>query len=303
MSSPTEGASETHDREAGSKRGAENLVLLSLAAATLAAVAFGVLVIVLPDTQLLGLALGGSLALLGVAAVVAGQKIVPQEIAIEERTDFGERQPASEVVEMVRDAERGVSRRRLLVGAAGASGAALGAAALVPAVALGPKVGETIAQTPWSRGRRVVDSQDRPITADDVQVGAMLSGFPEGASRREFGASIVIVKVPPGELEISARMRADAPEGVLAFSKICPHAGCVVGIYRHPLYEPTTERPALVCPCHYSTFDVRRGGTLEFGPAGRDLPQLPLELNAARELVATGDFVGQIGPSYLGVRK
>jgi hypothetical protein len=28
-------------------------------------------------------------------------------------------------------------------------------------------------------GGGVVDSQDRPITADDVQVGAMLSGFPE----------------------------------------------------------------------------------------------------------------------------
>lgn len=303
MSSPTQGPAETQEREAGTNRRAENLVLLALAGAALAAVAFAVLFIVLPDTQLLGLALGGSLALLGVAAVVASRKIVPREIAVEERTDFGERQSEGGAVDMVHDAEAGVSRRRLLIGAAGATGATVGAAALVPAAALGPEVGETIAQTPWSRGRRVVDSQDRPITADDVHVGTLLTGFPEGASRRDLGASIVLVKEPPDKLEIAEWRRAVAPEGVLAFSKICTHVGCAVGLYRHPLYEPTTQRPALICPCHYSSFDVRRGGTLEFGPAGRDLPQLPLALNAARELVATGDFIGQVGPSYLGVRK
>lgn len=303
MSSPTEGPAETHQREAGWNRRAENVVLLALAAAALAAVGFAVLFIVLPDTQLLGLALGGSLALIGVAAVVAAKKVVPREIAVEERTDFGERQSEGGAVDMVHEAEAGVSRRRLLIGAAGATGATVGAAALLPASALGPKVGETIAQTPWSPGRRVVDSQERPITADDVHVGTLLTGFPEGASRRDLGASIVLVKEPPDKLEISNPRRAAAPEGVLAFSKICTHAGCAVGLYRHPLYEPTTDRPALICPCHYTSFDVRRGGTVEFGPAGRDLPQLPLALNAARELVATGDFIGQIGPSYLGVRK
>lgn len=303
MSSPTQGPAETQEREAGLNRRAENLVLLALAGAALAALTFAVLFIVLPDTQLLGLALGGSLALLGVAAVVASRKIVPREVAVEERTDFGERQSESGAVDMVHEAEAGVSRRRLLIGAAGATGATVGAAALLPATALGPKVGETIAKTPWSRGRRVVDSQDRPITADDVHVGTLLTGFPEGASRRELGASIVLVKEPPDKLEIAEERRAVAPEGVLAFSKICTHVGCAVGLYRHPLHEPTTERPALICPCHYSSFDVRRGGTLEFGPAGRALPQLPLALNAARELVAAGDFIGQIGPSYLGVRK
>ena len=303
MSSPSQGPAETHEREAGRNRRAENLVLLALAGAALAAVGFAVLFIALPDTQLLGLALAASLALLGVAAVVAARKVAPREVAVEERVDFGEQRSEGGAVDMVHEAEVGVSRRRLLLGAAGASGATVGAAALLPATALGPKVGETIARTPWSRGRRVVDSRDRPITADDVHIGTMLTGFPEGASRRDLGASIVLVKEPPEALELPTPRRAIAPEGVLAFSKICTHAACAVGLYRHPLYEPTTQRPALICPCHYSSFDVRRGGRLEFGPAGRDLPQLPLALNAARELVATGGFIGQIGPSYLGVRK
>ena len=300
---PPEGPAETQEREVGPNRRAENLILLALGGAALAAVCFATLFVVLPDTQLLGLALGGSLALLGVASVIAGKKVVPQETAIEERTDFGDEEAQEEVAELVRDAGAGVSRRKLLIGAAGATGATVGASALVPAAALGPAVGEIIEQTPWSRGRRVVDSQDKPVKVDDVVVGTFITGFPEGASRRELGASIVLVKIPPPELEIPARLRAVAPEGVLAFSKICPHAGCAIGIYRYPLYEPTSERPALVCPCHYSTFDVRRGGTLEFGPAGRDLPQLPLMLNPERELLAAGEFLEAIGPSWRGIRQ
>jgi ubiquinol-cytochrome c reductase iron-sulfur subunit len=58
-----------------------------------------------------------------------------------------------------------------------------------------------------------------------------------------------------------------------------------------------------VCPCHYSTFDVRRGGAVMFGPAGRPLPQLPLRINARRELVADGDFFDGVGPSWSGVRQ
>lgn len=300
---PPQGPAETYERKVGSNRRAENLVLLLLAGAALGAVAFSVLFVVLPDTQLLGLAFGGSLLALGIAGVIAGKQLVPQEIAIEERHDFGDEEAREEVVELVREAGAGVSRRKLLIGAAGATGATVGASALVPAAALGPAVGEIIEQTPWSRGRRVVDAQDQPIKVEDVKVGTFLTGFPEGASRRELGASVVLVKILPEELEIPARLRAVAPEGVLAFSKICPHAGCAIGIYRHPLYEPTSERPALVCPCHYSTFDVRRGGTLEFGPAGRDLPQLPLTVNPERELLASGDFLEPIGPSWRGIRQ
>jgi len=77
-----------------------------------------------------------------------------------------------------------------------------------------------------------------------------------------------------------------------------------VGTYRYPLYEPTFGgSPALVCPCHYSTFDVRQAGKLTFGPAGRDLPLLPLGLNPERELIALGDFLDPIGPSWGGVRQ
>jgi ubiquinol-cytochrome c reductase iron-sulfur subunit len=66
--------------------------------------------------------------------------------------------------------------------------------------------------------------------------------------------------------------------------------------------SPSTESkgPALVCPCHYSTFDVLDGGSVEFGPAGRPLPQLPLTIDAAGVLRATGPMSGPVGPSWWG---
>jgi ubiquinol-cytochrome c reductase iron-sulfur subunit len=66
--------------------------------------------------------------------------------------------------------------------------------------------------------------------------------------------------------------------------------------------EPTSKGPALVCPCHYSTFDVTRAAKPIFGPAVRALPQLPLAVARDRTLVAAGPLSGSVGPSYWGVK-
>ena len=69
--------------------------------------------------------------------------------------------------------------------------------------------------------------------------------------------------------------------------------------YLFPEAEP---KPALVCPCHYSTFDPATGGTVIFGPAGRKLPMLPLRIDGRGYLRAAGNFDGPVGPSWWGVR-
>ena len=60
-----------------------------------------------------------------------------------------------------------------------------------------------------------------------------------------------------------------APTGYVAYSKLCTHLGCPVGLYEQ-------ELELLVCPCHQSMFNVRNGAVPQFGPAPRPLPQLPL---------------------------
>lgn len=292
----------TEEREVAEHRGSEWVVIVALLGTTLGAAGFIVFYVAFPDTQLLGLTIGLALAGLAVAAAVAGKRLVPQEKVVEAYHYFGDEESQEDVAAIVEESDEGVSRRKLIAGAAGTAGLTLGAAALFPAASLGPNVGEKIYRTPWTRGRRVVSEVGEPILAEDVQEGTFVTGFPEGASRIELGSPVIVVRIPPEELKMPPERAAGAPEGLIAFSKICPHAGCAVSILREPLYPPVEPERALVCPCHYSTFDPARGGHLLFGPAGRDLPQLPIRINAAGELEAAGEYYDPPGPSYGGIR-
>lgn len=281
----------------------ELLVAGALLLGALAAAGFIVFYVVFPDTQLLGLTLGLALALLAVAAAVAGTRLLPRETVAEEYHRFGDPDSQEDVQEIVEEGASSLTRRRLLLGSAGVAGLTLGAAALVPAASLGPNVGDAIHATPWRRGRTVVDRNGDPITVDQVAEGAFVNGFPEGASREELGSPVVVVRLEVEQLELSPERLRGAPEGLLAFSQICPHAACAITMYRHPTYPPNSPRPALVCPCHFSTFDPARGGKLLFGPAGRALPQLPLQIGLLGALEAAGDYFDAVGPSYGGIRR
>lgn len=291
------------ERTTGSDDRTVAVIVALLVATAAGGVAFVVLYLAFPDTQLLGVAIGGALLSFGIALAVAGKRLVPQEKAESEYHDFDDELETIAAEQTVREAREGVSRRGLIVGAGGAAAAAVGAAAVVPIASLGPSTGNRIFATPWRAGRRVVGPDDEPIRAADVEEATFLNGFPQGAEKSTVGAPLIIVRLALDELDLPEQRRWAAPEGIIAFSKICPHAGCAVSIYRHPSYEPTAPAPALVCPCHYSTFDPRRGGALEFGPAGRDLPQLPLRIGDDDVLEASGDFFDQPGPSYDEIRK
>ncbi|MFZ1925897.1 MAG: hypothetical protein WAU42_07120, partial [Solirubrobacteraceae bacterium] len=52
-----------------------------------------------PNTQLLGLALGATLALLACALVLAGRRLVPQETKVEQRPRLADPDATREVVE------------------------------------------------------------------------------------------------------------------------------------------------------------------------------------------------------------
>jgi ubiquinol-cytochrome c reductase iron-sulfur subunit len=197
-----------------------------------------------------------------------------------------------------------VNRRGLLVAAAGAAGFGITTAAVVPAASLGPKVGQSINQTPWAGGRYLVDQHDQRIKAAPIALGEFVTAFPEGADKEDLGSSVVIVRLQARDFHMTAEQMRGVVEGLVAYSKICTHAACAVSMFRYPLSQPTTDsRPALVCPCHYSTFDPGKGATVEFGPAGRPLPQLPLRLDASGYLVAAGELSGPPGPAWWAVRE
>jgi ubiquinol-cytochrome c reductase iron-sulfur subunit len=288
-------------RSSGAPAWAERLALALLAAIPLAALAFVVLFVLDPDTQLLGLAGGTTLALLAAVLVLASRVLVPQETEVEERPRLQDDEAVDEVEQDARAGVEGITRRRLLIGAAGAAGAGVAAAVAIPVVALGPGIEDQLRRTPWHAGRALVDDRGTPIIAAEVEQGSFLTAFPQHADKDDLGSPVVVVRVDPATLKLPARRAGWAPEGLLAYSKICTHAACAISLYRSPLDPSTQARgPALVCPCHYSTFDVLDGGTVEFGPAGRPLPQLPLSVDAGGVLRAAGPMSGPVGPSWWG---
>lgn len=254
------------------------------------------------QTQLLGAALGLSLACLAAALVVVAKHLVPDE-QLEE--DYPPAHPAEsdEIAQIVEESDDRFTRKRLVVIAAGAAGSALGLAAITPALSLGPALDPSVLRrTPWQAGRRLVDERGRPLRADDIDFKTFYTAFPERADREDVGAPLVVVRLDPAALALPQGRGSWAPEGILAYSKICTHAGCAVALFRTPLFPPAEPKPALVCPCHYSTFDPAAGGAVLFGPAGRPLPQLPLRIGSGGVLEAAGNFSGPVGPSWWGVR-
>jgi len=289
------------ERRAGAAGRIEGVVVALLALAVAGTAAFAALFILDPDTQLLGVALGFALASLAAALVVAGKRLVPRETKVEARPRLAHPQEVEPVAQDLRAGAAGITRRRLLGSAAGLAGAGVAAAAVVPVAGLGPGITDQLARTPWRAGRRLVDEEGTPVAAAGVRRGSFLTAFPEGVQHDELGASVVVVRVDPATLRLPAERANWAPYGILAYSKICTHAACAVSLYRSPLNPSTQPRgPALVCPCHFSTFDVLRAAAVEFGPAGRPLPQLPLTVDAAGALRAGGPLSGPVGPSWWG---
>jgi ubiquinol-cytochrome c reductase iron-sulfur subunit len=255
------------------------------------------------QTQYLGLALGLAFALLGAALAVIGKRLVDDEEREEDYSPPRHPEAEEEIERLVSESGSRFTRKRLLVAGAGTAVGALGAALVVPALSLGPFLDtDPFYRTPWRRGRRLVDEAGKPYLLDEIEPETFYTAYAEGASKEALGSPLVVVRFAPAQLHLPASRRDWAPGGVVAYSKICTHAGCAIALFRKPTFAPVEPGPALVCPCHYSTFDPTRGGNVIFGPAGRPLPQLPLYADAQGELRARGNFSGPVGPSWWGVR-
>ena len=259
----------------------------------LAGLALLVVYILGGQTQVEGILLGIALGSLGAGVVIWARELMNTPIVVEER------HPATSSPEETADfqaaltEEAGFTRRKLLVGMLAAAFAGLGAALAIPVLSLGPAPGAEQFSTSWRKGSRVVREDGTPVHADDLAVDSLVTVFPEGAVGAA-DSQTLLIRVPPELLHLDPSRAADAPGGYVAYSKICTHAGCPVGLFR------SSERK-LICPCHQSTFDVLTGATPVFGPAGRPLPQLPIRLQADGTFVADGDFPEPVGPSFWNI--
>jgi ubiquinol-cytochrome c reductase iron-sulfur subunit len=235
-----------------------------------------------------GVLLGLSLGALAAGFVRWGERLMPGGPFVEERRALAaspeERRAAEEDLE-----REEIPRRRFLVRMLIAAGAALGAALLFPVRSLGPSPGTTLLRTAWRPGMRLVTPEGEPVSAATLPVGGVLTVFPEGRTDAA-DAQAILIRVDSGALVPGPGRGGWAPEGNVAYSKICTHAGCPVG-----LYEDRTGQ--LFCPCHQSVFDALEAARPLAGPATRPLPQLPLEVDEEGYLRARGDFSEAVGPA------
>ncbi len=153
------------------------------------------------------------------------------------------------------------------------------------------------------------DTIGTPILASDLEIGDLVNCLPHAIYDPErYGlthedveghnlqvektkSALILLRMEPGDIKPGKGRENWDVNGIVAYSKICTHVGCPIS-----LNERTTHH--LLCPCHQSTFDLADAGHVIFGPAGRPLPQLQLEVDDEGYLVAAGDFVEPVGASF-----
>ncbi len=274
------------------ERRAEVFVGLLFIATILAALGLIVSYIIGANTQVDGVLLAVAFAGLGGAIVVWVQYLMHTPTMIEARHPI-QPNPAADVSPgqvAMREAESGFTRRRMLIGMLFASVGGLVTAIAVPLFSLGPLPGRALFVTKWKKGSRVVDVNGNLVHASQIPINGIMTVFPEGAPGDAMSQT-VLLNVGPGLLQLPADRASWAPQGFIAYSKLCTHAGCPVGLFR------ATEHD-LMCPCHQSTFDVLDGAQVTFGPAPRPLPQLPIQLQPDGTFVALGGFPEPVGPAF-----
>jgi len=265
-------------------------------------------------TPILGLTLGLCLACLALGLIAWGKKLLPEEIAVQDRHDG--RSPDDErkmtgatMLNMVD--ELGIRRRQLLAKAALLGMLPLGlavAAPLIGGLIKNPHNPDILEHTGWDpnndlnpngKGQplAVVREDGTKIRPEDVSVGGQMTVFPGiydpvthefvGASNYFADSPTLLIHLRENDAAVLKQNLPQVPENVghtwgnyVAYSKICTHAGCPAS-----LYEQQTNR--LLCPCHQSQFNILDNARPIFGPATRHLPMLPL-------LVQDGFFVAGI---------
>jgi ubiquinol-cytochrome c reductase iron-sulfur subunit len=246
------------------------------------------------NTLPLGISLGVFFGAFGAGLILHAQWLMRRSEAIELRESPASPPETREEADHAYAAGTADVQRRALL-----TGMGTGAAALLVAMvwsvlrSLASPPEPALSDTVWTRGQKLLRADGKPISVDTLQPGSTAVVFPPGQIGFE-KAQTVLVRVPQRALELWPDRVDRAAHGYVAYSRVCTHAGCPVG-----MFEETTC--LLMCPCHQSTFNVLDDGQPTGGPASRPLPQLRLYVADDGTLRAAGGFSQPPGPGYWGM--
>jgi rieske iron-sulfur protein len=145
--------------------------------------------------------------------------------------------------------------------------------AAMPDRTAGPQLGDIFVST---------SNQSAPLRAEAIRVGAApVLAWPMD---RESGVVRDGARFNQVLLLRVARKNSDE---IVAFTAICPHAGCTVS-------EWLAQTSHLHCPCHGSEYDPAKNGIVVAGPSPLPLPSLPVKIVGGLVTV-TGPFSARPG--------
>jgi Rieske Fe-S protein len=132
--------------------------------------------------------------------------------------------------------------------------------------------------------------KDQPAKAEHLELGGtQIQAYPvspKGVVRDGDPLNLVLL-VRVGDEGLDEQTRKLSADGVVAYSAICTHQGC-------PVNQWSTEKKAMVCSCHQSTYDPKNSAKVIFGPAPAPVSGLPLKIESG-VLIVAGAFDGPLG--------
>lgn len=275
---------------------APRLVVLAFLGTVAGAVGFALSYSLELGTEAMGATMGGALACLALGLAVWARRIDAAEPEYVEERALGPT-PAPDYQAFKQAlTEQPVPRSGVLWSMLGLSVLSVGGAALFPLRSLYKRESadpdDLLTYTAWESEMHLVDESGVRIRPEDLTDHSVVTAFPEGLEpRQHIDTTTLLIRVPVEELELPAGRETWVVDGVVAYSKLCTHAGCPVGLYVESYRQ-------LMCPCHHSIFDVLRAADPVEGPASRPLPQLPLGTDAEGYLVAKGGFSAPVGAGW-----
>lgn len=188
------------------------------------------------------------------------------------------------------------SRRRLFLKTAIGTGIGLSlVSAFYVGAGLRPKAEVTPEKEPLKPGDILVfaqgEGEGQPITPEGLKLGSpMVLAYPMDPKTKvvksgEAKNTVLLARYRPEDL--SPETAKNAVEGIVAYSAVCTHLGCIVSQW-------LADQGQALCPCHGGIYDLKDGAKVVAGPPPRPVPQLPLGLEGG-VLVAAGEFLGPVG--------
>jgi len=148
-----------------------------------------------------------------------------------------------------------------------------------------PQVGDVFVFTDGPKRDQVVMVADIAGDAPPLTVQAKA---PSGSIREGDNCTVLLYRGDPSK--IPADLKVDTADGVMAYSAVCTHLGCMLSDW-----DAATKN--FLCPCHDALFDPLKGGANTGGATARTLPHFPIKSEA-------GKIVVKEPPNgYVGVKK